>query len=371
MQKLIFLVIMSIMENENIKFLNNLDAGSSGLLGEFSTSNTYVVADDIKQDLLKANKLITDYRPEKITATATAGSYTFEFIVYVQLGEQNKKRATLFLVEKAKIGIEEKELLTLIKPVIIEPGQNVVVVIKKEFNLFVRDESEGIDLNNGNLTALINRKAQVSSRSKYLANALYDADKAYVMKMLGIIKSTGPYGDRFLTQFKNMLRARKISKEDPTYWHILKRLLDRMVADNALLFSGKTKARIEEMQKAYRDLVAGTKEPAKDATPQAKKKGGKASKPKKIKAFEGVKIVYPTVNLSAGGGGKPDKPPFRAFTPPGSRISKISSNKNTNQVVFGQIMTPIYASNLTKGHMGEKENSNDQVTKQDGGIERT
>ena len=96
------------MENENVVFLNNLDAGSSELLGEFTTSDTYVIADDIKQDLLNANKLITDYKPDKITATATAGAYTFEFAIFVQLGEQNKKRATLFLQEKTYF-IEKRE----------------------------------------------------------------------------------------------------------------------------------------------------------------------------------------------------------------------------------------------------------------------
>ena len=90
------------MENENVVFLNNLDAGASGLLGEFTTSETYVIADDIKEELLKANKLITDYKQDKITAVATVGSYTFNFNVFVQLGEEQKKRATLFLVEKTK-----------------------------------------------------------------------------------------------------------------------------------------------------------------------------------------------------------------------------------------------------------------------------
>lgn len=361
------------MENENVVFLNNLDAGSSGLLGEFTTSDTYIIADDVKQDLLKANKLITDYKSDKITANATAGSYTFEFLVYIQLGEQNKKRATLFLQEKTKLGFVEKELLTHIKSVIIEAGQNLMSVAKKEFNLFVRDETEGVDMANENLKALLNRKAQVSSRSKYLANALYDADKAYVMKMLGLIKGTGPYGDRFITQFKNMLKARNLNKADPKYWNTVKRLLDRMIAENSLLFSGKAKARMEEMQKAYRDLVAGTKEPAKDAGGAKKKGGGKASKPKKIKAYEGVKYSPPKSTPWLDAGKSADVVITRASTPYGSSVSRITSNPHTNSAVFSGLMSPIYTSNLTRGRhrRGREQNPPTPAPEQStGGMER-
>ena len=48
------------------------------------------------------------------------------------------------MLEKTKLGFVEKELLTHIKSVIIEAGQNLMNIVKKEFNLFVRDESEGI-----------------------------------------------------------------------------------------------------------------------------------------------------------------------------------------------------------------------------------
>ena len=358
------------MANENVVFLDNLDAGSSGLLGEFTTSDTYVIADDLKAELLKANKLITEYKPDKITAIATVGSYTFDFNIFVQLGEENKKRATLFLFEKTKLGFTEKELLTHIKSVIIEANQNLINVVKKEFNLFVRDESEGVDMANENLKALLNRKAQVSSRSKYLANALYDADRAYVMKMLGLIKSTGPYGDRFITQFKNMLKARNLNKADAKYWNTVKRLLDRMIADNALLFTGKAKARMEEMQKAYRDLVAGTKEPTKEAG-VAKKKGGKPSKSKKIKAFEGVKYSYPKntpwlevgekINSNIGG------PVVRAHIPRGSSVEKITSDP------FAGLLSKIYQQNYNKDKRLQQEKamqSQPAPTPNGGGIER-
>lgn len=362
------------MANENEVFLNNLDAGSSALLGEFTMSDTYVIADDIKQDLLKCNKLITNYKPDKITATATVGSYTFDFNIYVQLGEHNKKRATLFLLEKTKLGFVEKELLTHIKSVIIEAGQNLMNVVKKEFNLFVRDESEGVDMLNETLKALLNRKAQVSSRSKYLVNALYDADKAYVLKMLGVIKSTGPFGDRLITQFKNMIKARNLNKADPKYWNTLKRILDRMVVDNALLFNGKIKERIEEMQKAYRDLVVGTKEPTKEAG-GAKKKGGSSSKSKKISAFEGVKYTPPK-NTPWLGSGKGGSPVLRASTLPGSPLSKITSNPHTNSAAFSGLMLPIYTSNLTRGRFRhgrvgqEIDAPTQQATPTNGGIER-
>ncbi|MBQ7884779.1 MAG: hypothetical protein IJ318_01630 [Clostridia bacterium] len=368
------------MENDYLVLLHNLDAGASSLLGEFDASDSYVIADDIKQELIKANKLITEYKPDKITAKATAGSYSFDFAVYVQLGEQNKKRATLFLIEKCKLGFVEKEVLTLLKSVIVDGSQNLMNVVKKEFSLFVIDESEGIDMANANLKALLARMAQVASRSKFLVGELHDADKAYVLKMLGLIKGTGSYGTRLLAQFKNMMRAKHLDKNDPKYWNSLKNMLDKLLLDNSLLFNGKVKERMDEMQKGYRDMVLNAKEPKKEESKPKKKKGDdKKKKPKKIGAYEGVKFKpLDTVKPIKIDFGKiiPLDDIKRALTPPGSSSSRITSNPRTNSSVFSGLMSPIYTSNLDRSHRrrgrggGRITPTPSAPTMGDGGMER-
>ena len=149
------------MENEYLILIHNLGAGSNGLLGEFNAENKYDIKSDIKDLLKKTNKLITEYKTDKISAVATVGSYTFDFVVYVQLGEQNKKRLTLFLKEKGKILEEDKEYLTVISSVIIEGSANIIQTLKKEFNMYIQDESTGIDMSNAGLIALANHKDKI------------------------------------------------------------------------------------------------------------------------------------------------------------------------------------------------------------------
>ena len=339
------------MENDYIILLHNLDAGASVLLGEFNDADKYVVADELKEELAKANKLITDYKEDKITAKANVGSYTFDFNVYVQLGEQNKKRVSLFLIEKCKLGFVEKELLTLVKSVVIDGNQNLMQVLKKEFAMFIRDESEGIDMANANLKAILNRKLVVGARSKFLLGELYDADKAYVLKMLSLIKGSGSYGTKILAQFKMLLSKANIGKNDPKYWNTLKNILDKLVMENSLLFGGKVQETMNEMQRGYRDLVLKTKEKKQEAS---KAKGKSKDKPKKKKpgeAFSGLKFEpfkeptpfkFPPPRKPEGGR------PRRGHVPPGSAPSRISSDPSTNRAVFEGLMSPIYLSNLER-----------------------
>ena len=320
------LYIIKYMENEYITLIRNMDANACALLGEFNSENKYDIADNLKQDLKKANKLITEYKPDAVNATASVGSHTFNFIVYIQLGEQNKKRATLFLVEKAKIILEDKELLTFISSVIIQEGQNLLSVIKKEFNLFLMDESEGIDMSNSNLTSLINKKDQVIKRSKFLQKELVTLNKAYVLRMLSIIKTSGTFGNQFIFQFKNYVKLQNLDKRDEAYWNKLKNILDKFVIENAELFDAKTKQKMEDLQIGYRHMVLNTKEPV-ITKPEKKKSGGKDDNKSKSKSKGGGKDG----NKGKSGGAAKAKS-NEATTGQINNDSGNSSNKNGKNV---------------------------------------
>ncbi|MBE7075365.1 MAG: hypothetical protein E7376_05250 [Clostridiales bacterium] len=339
------------MENEYLVMLHNLDAGSSELLGSFNDADEYVIEEDIKQELCKANKLIKEYKQDKIDSVATIGSYTFDFVTYVQLGENNKKRLTLFLVEKCKLGFVDKELLTLVKSVIIE-NQNVLEVVKKEFNMYIADESTGIDMANESLLAIINKKAQVGAHAKFLISELKNTNKGYVLKMLSLIKASGGYGNQLLAQFKNIVKAKKLDKNSEKYWSELKNIIDKLVLDNAIIFNGKVKDRINDLQENYRNILKNTKEPKKEEVKPVKKGGKKpAKKAKPAKGFEGVK---PSLTKA-----KPyhvdffdifaPKPPFRpkrAHTPHGSPAANISNKPPRQKDPFNNLMGSIYSNNL-------------------------
>ena len=224
------------MENkEYIVLMHNLDAGANALLGEFGSNDSYDISENIKAELIKANKIIDSYKIDEIKSTAVVGAYSFNFITYIQLGEGNKKRISLFLKEKCKLGQEDKELTTFLKSVIVDSVANVIEIVKKEFNMYIRDESTGIDMTNSSLQAIIARKNIVVNRAKFLKTELNDANKAYVLKMLSLIKTSGPYGNQLLLEFRNIVKNQKLLKSQDNYWANLKKIIDKLVIDNALL----------------------------------------------------------------------------------------------------------------------------------------
>lgn len=332
------------MENEYLILIHNLGAGSNGLLGEFNAENKYDIKSDIKDLLKKTNKLITEYKTDKITAVATVGSYTFDFVVYVQLGEQNKKRLTLFLKEKGKILEEDKEYLTVISSVIIDGSANIIQTLKKEFNMYIQDESTGIDMSNAGLIALANYKDKILARSKFLQKELMALDKAYVLKALALIKAGGgSFGNQFLLQFKNLVKMQKLDKNNPLYWHSLKKILDKMLIDNAKVFDGKLMQKLQELQAGYIHMVKNTKEqvttvaPAKKKAEVKKKAKPKKKKPDNKKEDKSSKPTPNVVNVH-----------FETFEADSSNTKSDISNQIGNTIGFNMLMSEIYNSKTAK-----------------------
>ncbi len=279
--------------NKYIVLLHNMHAGSGSLLGEFNSNDEYVIADEIKQELIKSNKLIKSYKQQEIISVATVGSYSFDFVTYVQLGENNQKRISLFLIENVSLNEGAKELKTFLKSVVVNVQDNNLLVIKREFNMYIRDESTGIDMLNSNLKAILDRKSKVASRSNFLNTELSNANKEYVLKMLKIIKGSGPYGNQLLNEFRKILKLKGFSRFQDNYWANLKNVLDGLIIKNALVFNPKTLQQMKNLQDNFIESVLKAKEPKpeekkenNDDKKKAKKPDGGKKKPKKSKGKE-------------------------------------------------------------------------------------
>lgn len=350
------------MVNEYRVLINNLEAGSNGFLGEFNADNKYDIADNLKQELTKANKLINSYKTDKICAVATIGSYTFNFVVYVQLGEQNKKRLSLFLEEKGKFFDEDKEFLTLLSSVIIEGSQNPLEVIKKEFAMYIADESTGIDMSNSNLTTVVQQIDKIVKRSKFLQGELKTLNKAYVMKILSLIKTT-EYGNQFLLQFKDIINNKKINKNDDKYWNKLKNILDKMLIENEALFDGKLNQRIEDLQKGYIHMVLNAKEPivVKPETKKPKKEEEKkkpkkkADPPKKAVKDAGKTAEPPKPAKIINSGTFTAQPSSSTRTLPTFNLQNKPLVNDNKKAGFSNLMAPIFDKELDRGKRKEEE----------------
>lgn len=280
------------MNSQYSAFLKNYDAMSSGLLGSFDKEQTYTISDDILAELLKAKKLITSFKLDKIEAVATAGSYTFNFVVFIQEGENNKKRAGIFLEEKIESPFIKKQLFTPVSSFVDNDDNSFIEKVKKQFNLFIRDESLGVDLSNIDLAKLLNKLKLNENKIKTYQLELLSDEKMYVLKMLDILKSDGIYAKQFISNFKKIITQQKLKRNDPRYWNKLKLELDKYLIENFLAFSEATKLAIGNLQQNFMDKV----DSIKDFNPKPKPKS--SSKSPVYKSASAGKVVFGTKSKS-------------------------------------------------------------------------
>lgn len=310
------------MLNEYINYLYNYDAQASGLLGNFDSQNNYKIQDDLKEALLKANKLITDFKEDLITCNALIGAYKFEFRVLIQEGQGHQKRVGLFLIEKASQGFYEQELQTLIHYIIIPNDGAFIETVKKTFHLFTRDESEGVDMANEMLQAILKRKKELEAMQYNSILMLEHIDSEYVKKMLSILKGYGLIGDRLIIDFKNMVKAKSLSKMETKYWKELKTILDKLIISNMTVFDSSVISQMQTIQQKYLSSQKAIKIPkiieVVNTSGKSQKKGGAS----KTKASESAEWKMPEwqKQLSSGSGGNKDK---------GKSQSKDSKDKNS------------------------------------------
>ena len=362
------------MENEYVVLLHNLDAGSSALLGEFNAEDNYDISDDIKKELLKSNKLLTEYKSDEIKANAKVGSFSFDFVVYVQLGEEHKKRISLFLKEKCKLGLADKELETYISSVIVEEEHNLLEIVKKEFNIYTIDESSGIDMSNSNLKAILDKKDKVAKRAKFLLTELNGLNKSYVLKMLSLIKASGPYGNQLLFQFKEIIKSQNLDKSKDNYWFALKTVLDKLVTENILLFDDRTKKRMEALQKEYKQAVNNAKEPPQKSKSDKKSKSDDKKKKKKGKG-KGDDDSQPTNSSNVGSNNNVStesklKPIAIASKPKPAEPLQEEINQSLDNKNFVFLGNEIFDQRMYKNLLRQQKLKADELNKQKADVGR-
>lgn len=278
------------MDNKYISSLHNMDVQASGLLGSFDDDDSYVIDTKILAELKICNKLITEYKADLITAHAIVGGFKIDFLVYIQEGEDNKKRAGLFVKESSKLGLIQKELQTYVDDIVLENTGAFLDEVKKEFHLYTMDESTGVDMDNLTLLAIINRKKSLKGLYDSLIPFMVDIDKEYVLSMLALLKASGYYGEQMLIEIRNLIKEKKLDKRDPRYWRELKLLLDKAILKNYEIFDKVTQEKIETLQNLYSTQSKSVKLPQKsESKPKKKSDAPKKKKDDKKKKKEETK----------------------------------------------------------------------------------
>ena len=225
-------------------------------------------------------------------------------------------------------------------------------------------------MSNSNLSAVITKKEQVVKRSQFLKSELAVANRAYVLKMLSLIKASGEFGNLFLMQFKNLIQLKNISKKSDDYWNKIKVLLDKMLIENESVFSGPIKQKMEQLQKGYINAVLNAKEPVvvkKDAKKPKKadskeknKSGGKGTVKKKPPKKDDNKDKNNTIDKPVNPTTKPVKiggvfRKHRQKTQQEKPKEPKQSEQRTRDDDFGNnLMRPIFGGRSTKRNEGRE-----------------
>lgn len=274
------------METKYLKHLYGLEEQASGLLGFFDAGGNYILEETIIKELIACNKQIVNYTKDQLTAVANFPDFKIDFIIYLQDGENNKKRAGLFVIEKCKLQLEKNEIQTYVDSFVCENTPVFFDELKKKYHLFNNDESEGVDLSNSGFVNIIKKKS-ATKNYKTMIPMLLNADKEYVKRMLATIKNSGTYGEQFLLLLKKKIEENKLAPTNPNYWRELRLLLDKMLKENFTLFNNETITRMEQIQSKYVDVFNNTK--IEEKKPEAKNDKPKKKKEAKKSSWDGIK----------------------------------------------------------------------------------
>ena len=255
------------------RFLRENLAMSQGLVGTFNDNDKYVVSQDTVQEMVSAKKMLTSYKDTEALCELCSPNNTYKLKFRFTIdATNNKKYASLYLLESFNLYDEKQELDTFLINYSEANDNNFLDKLRKAFNLVTKDESQGKDIKNSALkfeTLLIGKKEKL----KAMSAPFMTQNKKYIQDVLKILKASGESGNEILKIFKKEILKIPVDKLDPKYWQKVKDILDKVLYKNAEKLPQEYKKQMEEVNqqfiKLFKDkfksisLVVAPKEPEK------------------------------------------------------------------------------------------------------------
>ena len=257
------------------RFLQENLAISQGLVGSFNEEDKYVVSQDSIQEIVGAKKMLTSYKDtEALCELCTPNNtYKLKFRFTIDVAN-NKKYASLYLLESFNLYDEKQELDTFLINYCEANDNNFLDKLKKAFNLITKDESQGKDIKNSALkfeTLIIEKKDKL----KAMSAPFMMQNKKYIQDVLKILKASGASGNEIVKIFKKEISKIPVDKLDPKYWQTTKDILDKILYKNAVKLPQEYRKQMEEVNqqfiKLFKDKFKGISLVVANKAPQAKK----------------------------------------------------------------------------------------------------
>lgn len=317
-----------------------------GLVGRFTRTGKYIIPDEIKTDLVKINKEISDSGENFYKANTQYMRKNFFFVVRMEMIDDVKAKASLYLQEEADNVFAGQYLTSHIADFVDDYNEYFRINVRKVFNL--------LDV------AIINEDYRVPNLAVLLQDyidlelfvaGLYDtACQIYLLKMLKLLEEeSGEEGLEILKRYKELIAHLEIEKMSGKYKYTnYKNMLDKAILEKGGLqklpvAQNKVKEIVKEMNKSVKSIedlklkpgaieVMKPKDNEKKETQQPQSKPSKAKKEAKpTSAKTSAPKVKSTKAKDTGDEGE-EWDPFDSGDNKSSQVQNIDENGKTTPV---------------------------------------
>ena len=265
-----------------------------GLVGRFTRTGKYIVPDDIKTDLIRMNKEISDSGENYYKANTQYMKKNFFFTIKMEMIDDKKAKASLYLQEEADGVFSGQYLTSHIADFVEEYSEYFRINVRKVFNL--------LDV------ALINEDFRIPALALLMQDyidlelfiaGLYDtACQMYLLKMLKLLEEEGgEEGLEILKRYKELIAHLELGQgegKSKYKYANYKNMLDKAILEKGGLSKlnlpqDKVKNIVKEMNKSVKSIedlklkpaaveVMKPKDNEKKETQQPQSKPSKAKK---------------------------------------------------------------------------------------------
>lgn len=312
-----------------------------GLVGRFTRTGKYIIPDEIKTDLVKINKEISDSGENFYKANTQYMRKNFFFVVRMEMIDDVKAKASLYLQEEADNVFAGQYLTSHIADFVDDYNEYFRINVRKVFNL--------LDV------AIINEDYRVPNLAVLLQDyidlelfvaGLYDtACQIYLLKMLKLLEEEGgEEGLEILKRYKELIAHLEIEKMSGKYKYTnYKNMLDKAILEKGGLqklpvAQNKVKEIVKEMNKSVKSIEDLKLKPGaievmkpKDIKKETQESQPKSSKPKKATNKTSTKTSTPKVKATKAKGAQEEGEEWEPFDFGDNRASNDANAQQGDQ----------------------------------------
>lgn len=275
-----------------------IEARENLLVGNFNENGEYKILDIIVKELVSLQKIIEFKDEKEYKATAVISKVKLNFVVIIEDLPDNKKLATLKLVENLVVAkIYKSTITTPLSKFEDFNTDNFLYKVRKAFHLISKDEQSGkVDIKDY-VSPPIELYTELKKKQDYFSKLMLEREvieNKYITNIFNILRKTEK-GNSILKKFVGIVKANQLDKNTANKFMVFRQILDRIIEEETTqnTFDIKDQIKIKEARTIYlQEIKTAEKKFEKEQDSILGKSSLKPKAPSK-----------PAMSKSSGGGG--------------------------------------------------------------------